>query len=198
MANVMLPVHFHPQRDPDWCDPADIQMWLELDGVYPASADEGTVQSQLWAYELSHNDGFTLAQWHASPYAVAVTLDHFGHRTGIGDGTFTDVQAAGAVISGSVAGKHEPVIALVDDGSHYVLVSGVTLGPDGPAAAPTSVVVNDPWTYAPTRDGYATIGTSVRMSWAAFVLRFTPDDPHDLGIWPGHWVLIAAGQPLQS
>jgi hypothetical protein len=102
------------------------------------------------------------------------------------------------VISGSVAGKHEPVIALIDDGNHYVLVSGVILGPGGLAAAPASVVVNDPWTYGPTRGGYATIGTSKELSWAEFLLRFTPDDPHDVGIWPGHRVLIAAGLPLQG
>jgi hypothetical protein len=195
---VVLQVHYHRQRDPDWCDPAELQMWLELDGVNVGSTDEVAVQQQLWNYEVGHNDGFTLAQWHASPYAVAATFDHFANRTDVGDMPFTDADTAGAAISASVAGKHEPAIALVDDGNHYLLVYGVTLGPRGLAAPPVSVVATDPWAYGPTRGAYPAMGASVELTWADFVKRFNPDDPHDLGIWPGHWVLIAAGLPLKG
>jgi hypothetical protein len=195
---VALPVHFHPQRDPDWCDPADLQMWLELDGVNVGATGEVAIQQRLWNYEISHNDGFTLDQWHASPYAVAATLDHFAGRTDVGDQAFKDVRTAGVAISASVAGQHEPLIALIDNGTHYVLLSGVTLGPGGVGAPPASVTVNDPWTYGPTRVGYATMGTTSELAWPDFVKRFTPDDPRDVGIWSGRWVLMATGLPLRG
>jgi hypothetical protein len=194
---VSLPVHFHLQRDPDWCDPADLEMWLELDGVTVAPG-EAAAQGALWNFEITHNDGFTLAQWHASPYAVAAAFDHFAGRSDVGDATFDDLSSAGVVISQSVAVRHEPVIALVDRGSHYVLVSAVELTAAGAGAPPASVVVNDPWTYGPTRDGYPAIGTSAELSWSEFARRLTPDDPSDVGIWSGHRVLIAAGLPLRG
>lgn len=194
---VRLPITFHPQRNTDWCDPADLESWLELDGVTVATS-EVAAQQTIWNYEISHNDGFTLAQWHASPYAVAAAFDHFAKRTDVGDDAFPDVTSAGRAIAHGVADLHEPLIALIDDGNHYVLISGVTLGPAGSAAPPTSVVVHDPWTYGPTRFGYTTLGVTVEMSWDDFTRRFTPDDPHDLGIWSGHWVLMAAGLPLRG
>ena len=173
-------------------------MWLELDGASMPASGEVAIQQALWNYEVAHNDGFTLAQWHASPYAVAAAFDHFANRTDVGDAPFADAASAGAVISQSVAVRREPVIALVDRGSHYVLVSGVTLGSEGAAAPPTSVLVHDPWTYGPVRGDYAAMGASLEMTWADFVTRFTIDDPHDLGIWSGRWVLIAAGLPLRG
>lgn len=195
---VALPVQFHPQRDPDWCDPADLEMWLELDGVTTGLIGEVAIQQAVWNFEVAHNDGFTLAQWHASSYAVAAAFDHFANRSDVGDSTFDDPSSAGAVISRSVAVRHEPVIALVDRGSHYVLVSAVELGPGGAAAPPISIIVNDPWTYGPTRDGYPAIGKSTELTWADFTLRSTPDDPGDVGIWSGRRVLIAAGLPLRG
>ncbi len=198
IVKVALPIRFHPQRDPDWCDPADLQMWMELDGVGGLPSTEFDAQRQIWNYEIAHNDGFTLAQWHASPFAVASAFDHFAQRADVGDSPFSDVQSAGTVISRSVAERQEPLIALIDGGSHYVLISGVTLGPGGTAGAPAAVLLNDPWTYGPTRGGYTTLGTRVELSWSDFVKRFTPDDPHDLGIWSGKWVLIAVGLPLRG
>lgn len=198
VTRFVLPVQFHSQRDPDWCDPADLQMWLEVDSVGIGAASDVAIQQRLWNYEISHNDGFTLAQWHASPYAVGAAFDHFTNRTDVGDAPFTDVEAAGAVISASVAGRHEPLIALIDSGTHYVLISGVTLGPGGISAPPASVLVNDPWTYGPMRAGYPTMGASAELAWADFVKRFTPDDPSDVGIWSGRWVLIATGLPLRG
>jgi uncharacterized phage-like protein YoqJ len=44
---------------------------------------------------------------------------------------FTDLEQAGKRISHSIAIDHQPVIALVDDGTHYILIDGVVLGPDG-------------------------------------------------------------------
>jgi hypothetical protein len=127
---------------------------------------------------------------------VASALNHFGGRSDAGDATFGSADDAGVVISRSVADRHEPVIALIDDGNHYVLISGVTLSAAGTGAPPLSLTVHDPWTYGPTRGRYPTLGSAALMSWSDFAGHLTPDDPHDVGIWSGHRVLIAAGLPL--
>jgi len=194
---VALAVHMHSQQDPDWCDPADLQTWLELDGV-TQPADAVGAQRAIWNYEIAHNDGFTLAQWHASPYAVAAAFDHFANRTDVGDQVYDRVEDAGLVIARSIAQRHEPVIALIDDGNHYVLVSGVTLGSGGVTAPPLSVTVHDPWADGPMRLGYPALGLTVEMGWSDFARHLSPDDPHDVGIWSGHRVLIAAGLPLRG
>ena len=187
----------HAQQDPDWCDPADLQTWLELDGVAQPS-DATSAQRAIWNYEIAHNDGFTLAQWHASPYAVAAAFDHFAGRTDVGDQIYDRVEDAGLVIVRSIVQNHEPVIALIDDGNHYVLISGVTLGAESVTAPPTSVTVHDPWAYGPTRLGYPALGLTTEMSWSGFARHLSPDDPHDVGIRSGHRVLIAAGLPLRG
>jgi hypothetical protein len=194
---VSLPVHMHAQQNSDWCDPADLETWLELDRVVQP-ADQVAAQRAIWDYEVAHNDGFTLAQWHASPYAVAAAFDHFANRTDVGDQVYDNVNDAGLVISRSVAAQHEPVIALIDDGNHYVLISGVTLGPGSVSAPPASLTVHDPWTYGPMRLGYPALGLTTEMSWSDFVKHLTPDDPHDVGIWSGHRVLIARDLPLRG
>jgi hypothetical protein len=193
---VALPVTFHAQQDPDWCDPADIQMWLEAAGV-PLQGDADTaIQSDVWNYETANNDGFTLEQWHASPYAVAAALNAFGAPVAAGDVAFDDIQLAGAAIARSVAADHLPVIALVDKGTHYVLVTGVVLGPGGVDSPPTSVMVDDPWTYPTDRDGFPAMGQGTWWDWTVFATRFTRDSTDDPGIWSGNWTLIAAGLPL--
>ena len=195
-VSVQLAVSFHAQQDPNWCDPADLQTWLQFDGVPLPPGDDHAVQASLWDYEIAHNDGFSLAQWSASPYAVAATFDHLSGRTDIGDAAFTSVDPAGVRIAQSIAVLHEPLIALVDNGTHYILLTGVTFGPGGAAAPPASVTVYDPWTIAPTRGGYPAMGQGTTWDWSSFVERFTPDATSDPGIWSGHWVLIAAGLPL--
>ncbi|HET9015272.1 MAG TPA: hypothetical protein VFN57_06730 [Thermomicrobiaceae bacterium] len=194
--SVQLPVIFHAQQDPNWCDPADLETWLQLDGAPLPSGDDHAIQASLWSYEISHNDGFNLAQWSASPYAVAATFDHVSGRTDVGDAAYTDPTQAGIRISQSIAVLHEPVIALVDNGTHYILVTGVTLGPGGAAAPPASVTIYDPWTLAPTRDGFPAMGQGTTWNWATFLTRFNPDATTDPGIWSGHWVLVATGLPL--
>jgi hypothetical protein len=195
-ASVQLPVRFHAQQDPNWCDPADIQIWLELIGAPLPGNDDNSIQSAIWNYENSHNAGYTLDEWAASPYAVASALNHYAGRTDIGDMPFTDLEQAGKRISHSIAIDHQPVIALVDDGTHYILIDGVVLGPDGADAPPIAVTVEDPWTRAPTRVGYPTMGQGARFDWGTFATRFTVDSSLDSGIWSGKWVLIPTGIPL--
>ena len=193
---MQLPVRFHAQQDPNWCDPADIQIWLELIGAPLPGNDDNSIQSAIWNYENSHNAGYTLDEWAASPYAVASALNHYAGRTDIGDMPFTDLEQAGKRISHSIAIDHQPVIALVDDGTHYILIDGVVLGPDGADAPPIAVTVEDPWTRAPTRVGYPTMGQGARFDWGTFATRFTVDSSLDSGIWSGKWVLIPTGIPL--
>lgn len=188
-------ISFHAQQDPDWCDPADVEMWLEATGVQLSGSDT-SIQATIWDYEITHNDGFTLAQWHASPYAVAAALNAFGATAPVGDAAFSDVFRAGEVISRSLAVDHQPLIALVDNGTHYILVTGVVLGPGGVDSPPKSVTVYDPWTIAPERDGFSAMGQGTTWDWVTFVTRFTPDSTVDPGIWSGKWTLIAAGLPL--
>jgi len=194
--SIAIAVTFYPQRDPDWCDPADLEMWLELDGA-PLPASETAAQRALWNYEIAHNDGFTLQQWHASPYAVAATFDHFAGRSDVGDAAFDSLSAGGDRLSQSLTAG-QPAIVLVDRGTHHVLVKGATLGPSGSAAPPLSVDVADPWTYSPTRDGFPAMGQDTTLSWSDFSQRFTADDPQDPGIWSGKWVVIAIGLPLSG
>ncbi len=193
-----VPITFHAQQDPDWCDPADVQMWLESTGVSLIGASDSDIQSAVWTYEIGHNDGFTLAEWHASPYAVASALNGFGATEPIGDAAFDDIYSAGQVISNSLASHGQPVIALVDDGTHYILVTGVVLGPGGVDAPPTSVTVYDPWTISADRDGYPAMGQGTNWDWVTFSTRFNRDDTGDPGIWSGKWTLIAAGLPLNQ
>jgi hypothetical protein len=195
-VSIQLPVKFHAQQDPNWCDPADIQMWLELIGAPLPGNDDTTIQRAIWNHEISHNAGYTLDEWAASPYAVASALNHYAGRTDVGDMPFTDLEQAGIRISRSIAIDHQPVIALADDGTHYILIDGVVLGPHGTSAPPVAVVVEDPWTQASTRVGYPAMGQGSRLDWETFTTRFTVDSSRDPGIWSGKWVLIASGIPL--
>jgi hypothetical protein len=194
--SVDLPVRFHAQQDPDWCDPADVQMWLELNGTALLGSSDAEIQGNIWDYEVANNDGFTLEQWHASPYAVASALNAFSGVNGVGDAAFDNIHDAGAVISRSIASDQQPVIALVDNGTHYVLLTGVTLGPGGIDSPPKSVTVYDPWTSSADRGDFPAMGQGTTWDWVTFSTRFDRDSTDDPGIWSGSWVLIAAGLPL--
>ena len=71
-----LSVPVHRQMTRIWCDPADLQSWLEYD-LGQSLGDQTPVQQSFWDWELSHNAGYTVDQWDASPFAVAsATLTH--------------------------------------------------------------------------------------------------------------------------
>jgi hypothetical protein len=194
-TQLQLPITYHSQQTGDWCDPADIEMWLQADGIgLPGLTDYGT-QAKFWNYELANNDGYTLSQWNASPYAVAVTLDHFGGWDDIGDDPQPDATAAGVVISYSLDVLQQPVIVMVGAGEHYVLVTGVTLGPGGADAPPLAVTVDDPLAYGVSGGPPAGTSASEEMSWSRFTDWYTANTNHG-GIWAGQWVVIAAGMPL--
>jgi hypothetical protein len=194
-GEVQIPIIYHSQQDPDWCDPADIEMWLQADGVSLPVGDEHAIQQQFWTYETDNNDGYTIAQWNASPYAVASTLDHYGGWSDIGDQPQPTADAAGLVISYSLDVLHQPVIVMVGAGTHYVLVTGAELGPAGAAAPPLAVTVDDPLAYGVGASPPAgTDGTEV-LGWGDFTDWYTANTNHG-GVWAGQWVIIAAGIPL--
>ncbi len=188
---IEIQVSYHSQQTGDWCDPADIEMWLQADGVTLPPGDDHAVQQRFWNYETSHNDGYTIAQWNASPYAVTVTLDAFGD-IGAGDAPQPSLDAAGVVISRSIALLHQPVIAMVSGGSHYVLVTGVELGVGGAAAPPLAVTVANPLQFGVGANPPTGSNGAVTMEWSDFAAWYTPNTHHG-GIWAGQWVLIANG-----
>jgi hypothetical protein len=188
---IEIPFSYHAQQNSDWCDPADIEMWLQADGVtLPAGGDQA-IQQQFWSYETSHNGGYSIAEWNASPYAVAVTLDRFGDL-GAGDAPQASLDAAWVLISRSIALLRQPVIVMVSGGSHYVLVTGVELGEAGAAASPLAVTVANPLQFGVGVSPPTGSSGAVTMSWSDFAAWYTPNTHHG-GIWAGKWVLIANG-----
>ncbi len=195
LTEAELPISYHSQQDGDWCDPTDIEMWLQADGVPLHGLDDYAVQQGFWNYELANNDGYTLSQWNASPYAVALTLDHFGGWDDIGDDPQPTVEAAGVVMSYSLDVLQQPVIVMVGGGVHYVLVTGVTLSAGGADAPPLSVTVDDPLAYGVAGTPPAGSDGTETMSWDEFTYWYTANTTHG-GPWAGQWVVIAAGTPL--
>jgi len=195
LSEAQIPITYHSQQDGDWCDPTDIEMWLQADGVPLHGLDDYAIQQGFWNYELAHNDGYTLSEWNASPYAVAETLDHFGGWEDIGDDPQPTAEAAGVVISYSLDMLQQPVIVMVGGGVHYVLVTGVTLSAAGADAPPLSVTVDDPLAYGVGGIPPAGSNGTETMSWDDFTDWYTANTAHG-GVWAGQWVLIAAGIPL--
>ncbi|MGD0447812.1 MAG: hypothetical protein ABSB36_04255 [Candidatus Dormibacteria bacterium] len=194
-SEVQIPITYHSQQDGDWCDPTDIEMWLQADGVPLHGLDDYAIQQGFWNYELANNDGYTLSQWNASPYAVALTLDHFGGWDDIGDDPQPTAEAAGVVISYSLDMLEQPVIVMVGGGVHYVLVTGVDLSAAGADAPPLSVTIDDPLAYGVSGTPPAGSDGTETMSWDDFTDWYTANTAHG-GVWAGEWVLIAAGIPL--
>ncbi|MGP8159915.1 MAG: hypothetical protein ACLQGJ_01650 [Candidatus Dormibacteria bacterium] len=192
---IELSFTYHAQQDPDWCDPADIEMWLGADGVALPAGTDDAIQDVFWSYETSHNDGYTIAQWNASPYAVAVTLDHFGNRSDVGDAPQPSLEAAGTVISHSIADLHQPVIVMVGGATHYVLITGVKLGGKGANGPPVAVTLANPLQFGVGASPPSGSNGAISMSWADFTGWYTANTHHG-GVWAGKWVLIAAGIPL--
>ena len=193
--STQIAINYHAQQDPDWCDPADIEMWLQADGVSFAADGDYTAQQGFWSYETSNNDGYSIAEWNASPYAVAVTLDHFGGWSDIGDEPQPTANAAGEGITYSIAVKNQPVIVMVGGGTHYVLITGVTLSSAGVNAPPEAVTFDDPLAYGVAGSPPSGSDGSQTMDWTDFSSWYTANTSHG-GVWAGQWVLIAAGIPL--
>jgi hypothetical protein len=117
---------YHRQMTAIWCDPADLQSWVEYDQGQPLGQDY-TVQQQIWDWELSHNAGFTEDQWDASPFAVASAAHNWLPDRGFNHFTYDDPTAATSVAAWLLANPkyREPSVGLIWQGDHYVLIRGV-------------------------------------------------------------------------
>jgi hypothetical protein len=114
------------QLSPIWCDPADIEMWLDYRQGTADGPSRG-LQAAIWDWETSHNAGYTVDQWDCSPFAVASAAHHWLPQTGVDHFTYDDPLAGSRVLAWLLAnpGVREPSIALVWRGLHYLLVRGV-------------------------------------------------------------------------
>jgi Bacterial SH3 domain len=124
--DVDLDVPYAPQLSPIWCDPADIEMWLEYHGMGGGLAS-ARLQATIWDWETSHNAGFSVDQWDCSPYAVASAAQHWMPDIGFDHFLYDDALAGSRVLAMLLADRNvrEPSIALVWRGLHYILVRGV-------------------------------------------------------------------------
>ncbi|MGH2457651.1 MAG: SH3 domain-containing protein, partial [Chloroflexota bacterium] len=121
-----LALPYHRQLTSIWCDPADLQTWVEyLTGQ--SLGDSYTAQQSFWSWELGHNDGFTVQQWDASPFAVASAAHHWLPSRGFNHFIYDDPLAATSMVAWLLANPsyHEPSVATIWWGDHYVLVRGV-------------------------------------------------------------------------
>jgi hypothetical protein len=122
--DLVVPVHRQLTRV--WCDPADLQTWVEY--VQGQSlGDSYPVQQQFWNWELAHNAGFTVQQWDASPFAVASAAHQWMPNHGFNHFIYDDPQQATRMVAWLLANPayHEPSVATIWWGDHYVLVRGV-------------------------------------------------------------------------
>jgi hypothetical protein len=113
-------------------------------------ADSRAFQAATWDWELSHNLGFTVEEWNASPYAVASALHHHMPDRGFNHWKSDDPLTATRVLAWFLANPtfRQPGIALIWRGAHYVLVRGVEAEGDPyrdyPTAAIRGVYLLDP------------------------------------------------------
>ncbi len=146
--DIDLPVPFHRQNTAYWCDPADLQSWVEYVQGQSLGA-EVPVQQRFWDWEAAHNAGYTLQQWNASPYAVASAADQWMPGRGYNHFMYDDPMAATTTVAWLLANPayREPAVALIWEAEHYVLVRGVRATADpflDPQARILGVYVMDP------------------------------------------------------
>jgi hypothetical protein len=122
--DLMLP--YSRQLSPVWCDPADLEMWLHY-RQGDAGAPSRDVQAAIWDWETRHNAGFSVDQWDCSPYAVASAAHQWMPAIGFDHFLYDDPVAGSQLLAWLLADPsfHEPAIALIWRGLHYVLVRGV-------------------------------------------------------------------------
>jgi Bacterial SH3 domain len=122
-----LPIPYARQLNAIWCDPADLEMWMSYRQGRDSGGGTRSLQSAIWDWETSHNDGFSVDQWDCSPFAVASAASHWMGDTGFDHFTYDDPMSGSRVLAWLLANPamREPSIALVWRGLHYVLVRGV-------------------------------------------------------------------------
>lgn len=192
-----LTLPYHRQMTPVWCDPADLQTWVE--SVTGGSLGEPTpVQQRFWDWELAHNAGFTVAQWDASPYAVASAAHQWMPGHGYNHFIYNDPIAATTTVAWLLANPayHQPSVATIWWGDHYVLVRGVRATADPFAAYPKAkilgVYVMDPNQGRPSwlgEDRYIPI-SAWTSRYLTPVTYLTPGAGVPGDVWQGKYVMI--------
>jgi hypothetical protein len=121
-----LPISYSRQLSPIWCDPADLEMWLTYRSG-PTGTSSQSLQSAIWDWETTHNAGFSVDLWDCSPFAVASAAQHWMPDGSFDHFQYDDPEAGSRVLAWLLSNPtyHEPAIALVWRGLHYVLVRGV-------------------------------------------------------------------------
>jgi hypothetical protein len=195
--DVDLAVPVHRQMTPVWCDPADLQSWVELDTGL-SLGDATPVQQQFWDWELSHNAGFTVEEWDASPFAVASAAHQWLPQRGFNHFIYDNPNAATLTMAWLLANPayREPSIANIWWGDHYILIRGFRATAD-PVANPTTarilgVYVMDPNQGRPSwlgRDRYIPIDAWItRYLTPVSYLTYGSGVPGD--VWQGKYVTI--------
>jgi len=207
--SLNLPVPFHRQLTDVWCDPAMIQSWYEY-ATGREVADSRAFQAATWEWEESHNLGFTLDQWDASPYAVASAVHHHIPDRGFAHWKSDDPVAATRALAWFLANPtfRQPAIALIWRGEHYVLVHGVEAEGD-PYRDYPNATIRGVYVMDPNQGARSWLGTDLYIPMSDWTSRYlTPVSyltPHT-GVpgdqWQGKYVTIQAdwrvGPPLDQ
>lgn len=189
-----LELNFHRQMTDNWCDPANIQSWTEyLTGT--AFPDDTAIQSAIWDYELSHNLGYTVDEWDASPYAMAAALKWLNPGHSFNHFIYDDpIEATKALAYFIAAPRGQPAIAVIRGGTHYILVNGVVADTDPysdyPNATIRGVYVSDPLIGYPNSDA-KWLGADTYLTMAEWLALFTPNQwgvPNDP--WQNKYVTV--------
>jgi hypothetical protein len=195
--DVDLTVPVHRQMTPVWCDPADLQTWVELDSGQPLG-DATAVQQQFWDWELAHNAGFTVAQWDASPFAVASAAHQWLPQRGFNHFVYDDPTSATLMMAWLLANPadHEPSIANIWWGDHYVLVRGFRATAD-PFVNPTTAKILGVYIMDPNQGRPSWMGRDRYIPIDAWITRYltpvsylTPGSGVPGDVWQGKYVTI--------
>lgn len=193
--DLTLPVH--RQMTPVWCDPADLQSWVELDQGQ-SLGDQTAAQQQFWNWELGHNAGFTVQQWDASPFAVASAAHQWLPDRGFNHFIYDDPIAATTTAAWVLANPayHEPAVANIWWGDHYVLLRGVRATADPFAAYPQAKILGV-YIMDPNQGRPSWLGQDRYIPIDAWVTRFltpvsylTPGSGTPGDVWQGKYVIV--------
>src|SRR5262249_14458517 len=170
--SLNLPVPFHRQLTDVWCDPAMIQSWYEYT-TGRTVVDSRAFQAATWEWEESHNLGFTLDQWNASPYAVASALHHHMWARGSAHGQSAAPAAATRALAWFMAtpAYRQPAIALIWRGEHYVLVRGVEAEGD-PYRDYPNATIRGVYVMDPNQGARSWLGTDVYVPMSDWTSRY--------------------------
>ena len=192
-----LSLPYYRQLTSIWCDPADLETWVEYDQGQ-SLGDSYTAQQRFWSWELSHNDGFTVQQWDASPFAVASAAHQWLPDRGFNHFIYDDPIAATSMVAWLLANPkyREPSVANIWWGDHYVLVRGVRATADPYLAYPQAKILGV-YVMDPNRGRPSWLGEDRYIPIDAWTSRYltpvsylTPGSGVPGDVWQGKYVTI--------